>query len=328
VVNGQPWYYALGALLLYEPFLLLFGVIGAVDLLIRRSKAAIWIWVGLGMLVLAVLAGGRDVGDVALVCVFLAVLSGRAIDNLVERWWQHARLEREGLYVLVGLGILVFVGFQASFYAFSLVRDLDRAAQFLWFLLLAVALILGLVGMALAWYGSEITWRIGGAVVAIALIVVSFSTTTGLNFSRANDPRELHILVASDEGTRDALKVLAEVAYRKRGNELSAPITVEARLGPVWLWYLRDWEDVRIVDSLASGADTPLVLASADQAQPALGEQYIGQDFVAQTLWRPSDLGSNDQPSWWLYRASVSKPAPVQKVIVWMQVDQESIETE
>ena len=157
---------------------------------------------------------------------------------------------------------------------------------------------------------------------------MAFSATTALNFRNPNNPRELHIHIASDEGTRDALKVLDEVSYRKRGHKLSTPITVEAGLGPVWLWYLRDWEDVRVVEEVISGVDTPLVLASAKEEQPALGEQYIGQDFVARTFWQPSALASNDQPSWWLYRKSVESPVSVQKVIVWMQVEEQVEESE
>jgi uncharacterized protein (TIGR03663 family) len=328
VVNGQPWYYALGALLLYEPFLLVFGVIGVVDLLVRRDRAVLFVWVALGTLVLATLAGGRDVGDVAAVCVFMAVLAGRAIDNLVERWWQERRLAREGLYVLLGLGILIFVALQASFYAFALYRAMPNANQFLWFLLLAIVAIMGLVGLALAWYGAEATWRIGGATVAISLILLAFSATTALNFRHPNDPRELHIRIASDEGTRDALKVLDDVSYHKRGHKLATPVTVEAGLGSVWLWYLRDWEDVRVVEELAAGVDTPLVLASAKEEHPAFGEQYIGQDFVARTFWQPGALASNDQPSWWLYRKSVEPPVAVQKVIVWMQVEEQVGESE
>ena len=38
VVNGQPWYYPLLALALYEPFVLLFGLIGGVTLLVQRKE--------------------------------------------------------------------------------------------------------------------------------------------------------------------------------------------------------------------------------------------------------------------------------------------------
>jgi 4-amino-4-deoxy-L-arabinose transferase-like glycosyltransferase len=321
VVNGQPWYYPLGALLLYDPFLIVFGAIGAADMLLRRDRASAFLWMALGTLLLALLAGGRDVGDVALVCAFLAILAGRAIDNLVTSWSSHGRF-REALFALAALGLTAYVVLQASFYAFALYRSMDKASQFLWFWLLAVALILVLLGLALAWYGAEVTWRIGGTVVAIALLVSAFSATTGLNFRHANDPRELHIGVASDVGTRDALSVLADVSYHKTGYPRSTPITVEAELGPVWLWYLRDWQDIRVVEDLTAQVDTPLVLASADRNRPELGNRYIGQDFVARTWWQSSQLGANEQPRWWLYRKSATQPVSVQKVIVWMQAEE------
>ena len=320
VVNGQPWYYALGALLLYEPFLLVFGALGAVDLIIRRDKAAILIWMALVALVLALLAGGRDAGDVALICALLALLIGRAIDNLVVNWQSDARISREGLYVLVGLGIMAYVGIESSFYARATYLSLEEAPQFLWFLLLAVLLIAILVGLLAVWYGRAVAWRSGGAVVALVLLACAFSTTTSLNFEHANDPRELHVLVASDEGTRDALASLADLSDHMRGHPWAAPVTVEARLGPVWLWYLRDREDVRVVEQLTSSVDTPFVLALAGE-HPVLGEQYIGQDFVTRTFWRPRELLDTDRVSWWLYRKSAVDPEPVQEVILWMQAE-------
>lgn len=322
VVNGQAWTYPLGALLMYEPLLLLFGVIGAVDLFVRRDKAAITVWMAAGSLVAALLAGGRDAGDVSLVCAFLALPAGRAVGHLTHSWQEKARLTREGLFVLVILGIMVYVSFEAAFYARSLYVGLPQASQFLWFWLLAVLLVLILAGLSWVWFGVGVTWRVAGAVLLAVLLLGAFSETTGLNYRRANDPRELHILVASDEGTRDALEAMADLSYRKRGSPTAIPLTVEAGLGPVWRWYLRDWEDVTFVEELTSGAATPLVLASEAQRAPALGDQYIGQDFVTRTWWQPSLLVAEDRLSWWLYRKSQAMPVSIEKAILWVKAEE------
>ena len=319
LVNGQPWYYPLGALLLYEPLLIVFGSIGALDLIVRKDKASMVVWLALGAIALSLLAGGRDTGDVALVCALLGIAAGRAIENLVENWFQEEQPIRAGLYVLIALGIVTYIALEASFYSFALSRSMDKASQFLWFWLLSIALALLLSGLLVAWYGTRATWRIGGTALLLILLVAAFSATTGLNFRHANDPRELHIHVASDEGVRSALAVLADLSDHTTGHPLTTPLTVEAGLGPVWQWYLRDWEDLRVVETLTADISTPLVLADASSEQPALGEQYIGQDFVARTWWQTEQLAGNQQPRWWLYRKSVSKPTPVQRVIVWMQ---------
>ena len=100
MVNGQPWTYPLLALALYEPFALLFGLIGGGILLVtfrgsgsdrlgscRGSRGlTLFVWLAGGLLLLAILSGGRGVGDVALVCVPLAVLAGLAVERLAESW--------------------------------------------------------------------------------------------------------------------------------------------------------------------------------------------------------------------------------------------------
>jgi hypothetical protein len=321
VLNGQPWYYPLAALLMYEPLLILFGAIGAVDLVARRNEATVLIWVALGMLVLALVAGGRGPGDVALICAPLALVSGRAIGNLVESWFAEARLKREGLYFAIGLGVAVYIAMEAAFYAFAMHLGMPESGEFLWFWILAMAVGAILTGLVLAWYGSNVTWRVGGALVGVALVAATFSSTIGLNYDHANDPRELHVRVASDEGVRDALRVLDRVSLHQSGNPVSTPITVDAAVGPVWRWYLRDWEQVRFVDRLTADVNTPLVLSSSEGEPPALGERYIGQDFVAQTWWQPGQLSANEQLWWWLYRKSTAQPQPAQRVTVWLRVD-------
>ena len=80
VVNGQPWYYILLALALYEPFLLVFGIVGGGTLLLRGQQISgserdlrLFVWLVVGFILLSLLAGGRGVGDVALACVSLAI---------------------------------------------------------------------------------------------------------------------------------------------------------------------------------------------------------------------------------------------------------------
>jgi hypothetical protein len=311
----------LAALLLYEPLLILFGTIGAVDLVARRDEAAALIWFALGMLLLGTVAGGRGPGDVALICAPLALLAGRAMGNLVESWSAEAQLRREGLYLGIGLAIAVYVALEAAFYAFALHRGIPEAVEFLWFWILAMAVAVILAGLVLAWHGGAVTWRVGGALIAVALFSATFSAAVGLNGARANDPRELHMRTASDEGVHDALQVLDQVSFHQSGNALSTPITVETAVGPVWRWYLRDWEQVHFVDGLTADVDTPLVLSTAERELPALGERYVGQEFVARTWWQPGQLSGNEQLWWWLYRKSTTQPQPVQKVIVWLRAN-------
>jgi len=328
VVNGQSWYYPLLALVLYEPFLLVFGVIGAAMIAVRRDRAAMLGPMAAGLLVAALVAGGRSAGDVALVCAPLGLLAARPVEVLVQSWQKATRRSRDGLFLAVVLVILVYVALQAAFYARSLYLNVPQAAQFLWFWLLALALLVVLFGFSLSWYGWDLTWRTGGAALAVACLVSAFAATMGLNLSRVNDVRELHVMSAPDIGFRDLLGVMGDLSYRQRGSPTAIAVSVEAKLGPLFYWYLRDWERVTFVDELTSEVTTPMVVASEEQVNPTLGDRYMGQDFVTRTWWQPSQLVANDQWSWWLYRRTVEKPVPVQKVILWIKAQEQVDESE
>jgi uncharacterized protein (TIGR03663 family) len=334
VLNGQPGGYPLLALALYEPFMLVFGLIGGVTLLARRAKLengarglTLWAWLSGGLLVLALLAGGRGVGDVALICVPLALLAGWAVERLVAGWRGAESWARDLVLAAIVLLIVIYVAMQVGFYARASLHNNPSANQFMWFLLLAVALLILLGGFALASLGGETSWRVSGAVLALVLLAISFSAGTRLNWEQPNNPREPHVRVAPDVGLRDALDVTADLAYHRRGAAVSIPITVQAELGPVWAWYLRDWEHVTYVDTLSPDISTPMVISAESAAGQSGGwnpaERYVGQDFVTRAWWKPDQLYANDGLVWWVYRETVSKPTPLQRVVVWIQAQEQ-----
>lgn len=321
VVNGQPWTFPLSALVLYEPLLLVFGTIGAIDLVRRKEPASILVWMALGLVLAALISGGRSAGDVGLFCALLAFPAGRAIDNLATSWKNGARLEREGLFFVVALVLIAYLGLETSLYARALYIVRPEANQFLWLWLLAITLIVVLSGLFLAWFGTAPTWRAAGGVLIVVLLLITFSSSVGLNFRRANDPREPHVRTASYQGISDVLKVMSSLSWQRADYPISMPVTVETSLGPLWRWYLRDWEVVTFADTLTAQVQTPMVLTSAEQTSPTLGDQYTGQDFVIRRWWQPNLLEKQDALSWLLYRKSVTFPIKLERVILWVKAE-------
>lgn len=325
VVNGQPWYYPLAALLMYEPLSLTFGLIGGVDVALRRERTSLLAWMALLLLLLAMLSGGRDAGDVALFCAPLTMLAGRAFDNLAASWRKAAHLRDDALLSLGFLVACSYSALTAAFYAYALYYVPQESATFLWLWVTSLVAIAMLVSGGVIWRGLEFTWRVGGATMAVILLAASFSGATSLNFRHVNNPRELHVLSTSDGGVRDMLKVMDDMSFHYWRSPVAMPVTVEADLGPVLRWYLRDRERVTFVDEVTSYVATPLVITSGDNPDPPLSEVYKGQDFVMRTWWNHTMLVDNDQLRWWFYRISVQRPVPVQKAILWVLDDEERI---
>ncbi len=321
VVNGQSIAYPLVALAVYEPLLLLFGLIGAAVMLWRKDEGSILGWLALALLLVAVLSGGRNASDVALVCAVLALPAGLAIEALVADWREDGQLLREGAFIGVGLVILVYLVFETTMYANALFRSHNNADSILWLWLLAIVLIVVLLGLYLAWFGTRSTWRALGATLALVLALIMFSTSLRLNFEHANDPKELHVRVAPYLGVRDALKTMEKLAWQQACYPISLPVAVEAGLGPVWRWYLRDWERVEFVDTFTSETSVPLLLTSAG-GKPAAGAHYTGQDFVVRRWWKPAFLDDTDWLTWWLYGKSSTYAVKLDSVILWTQAEQ------
>jgi hypothetical protein len=104
-------------------------------------------------------------------------------------------------------------------------------------------------------------------------------------------------------------------------------LTVDAETGPVVAWYLREFEDLRVVDGLSAprGYTPPLDTVAAvtlapeapDAEGPPIGEVFRGQSFPLRRHWLPWGLWGQDLVRWLLF-SSGELPEIDREVVLWV----------
>jgi uncharacterized protein (TIGR03663 family) len=316
-VGGQPWYYHLQLLLVYEPLILVFGLAAVVYLLLlgrqRRDLFSLFLayWSAMAFLIYLV-AGGRGPGDVLLIVLPLALLAGVFIGRLLDELVAKVSWLPEGLFAVMACAIVVHLGLQLGGYASRASRN---------YLLLALAAGFVLIGLlVLCWisFGREPTLRAGGLVLLLTLTLLTVSTSCYLNYRRDSDPREIMVASPTSRAVFDLVETVETVSSRKSGDRRTIAVTVHQGAGPALGWYLRDFDKVKFVDRLIPSVDTPVVIAPAEEQEPTLGANYSGQDFVLTSSWKPQGLSGSDLLEWLFYRQART-PLQTDNVILWVK---------
>jgi uncharacterized protein (TIGR03663 family) len=316
-VGGQPWYYHLQLLLVYESLILVFGLAAVVYLLLlgrqRRDLFTLFLtyWSAMALLVYLV-AGGRGPGDVLLIVLPLALLAGVFIGRLLDELVAKVSWLPEGLFAVMACAIVVHLGLQLGGYA-------SRASRNYLFLALAGGFVLiGLLVLCWISFGREPTLRAGGLVLLLTLTLLTVSTSCYLNYRRDSDPREIMVASPTSRAVFDLVETVETVSSRKSGDRRTIAVTVHQGAGPALGWYLRDFDKVKFVDRLIPSVDTPVVIAPAEEQEPTLGANYSGQDFVLTSSWKPQGLSGSDLLEWLFYRQART-PLQTDNVILWVK---------
>ena len=312
-VEGHPWYYHLQLLIVYEPLILVFGLVAVVYVLRRRGLFTLFLayWSAMAFLIYLV-ASGRGPGDVLLIVVPLALLAGELIGRLLNELVGRVSLMPEGLFVAVACAIVVHLALQLGSYVVHGRRD------YLFLALAAGFILLGLFVLSWISFGREPTLRAGGLVLLLVLTILTVGSSCYLNYRRSSDPREIMVASPTSRNVFDLLETLERVSSKETGDRKTIAVTVHQGTGPVLAWYLRDFDNVEFVAQLGSSVDTPLVIAPAEGQEPTLGANYSGQDFVLTSSWKLQGLSWSNLMEWLFYRRA---PTPVQteNVILWVK---------
>ena len=311
--GGTPWYFHLQLLSLYEPLALVLGLGGVGYFLVARRSdmflAFLTWWIALA-LVIYLLAGGRTASDVLLLVLPLTLLAAAAIGRLLDSSRQEFAWDREGLFLAVAGGVAVYSHLEWAAYAITQKYDFFVLG------LLALALMVVLTLLYFFWFGPAQTLRAGGLALAMILAVTVVAAGLHVTFPRSEDPREPLVGTPSTTGLRDLFKTMERASLFETGDPRGVEVTVDRAVGPVLLWYLRDWPAVHVVDRLDPSVVSPVVLSPAEDA-PVVGEQYAGQDFIVQETWRLGDVSAVERLRWIMFRHAASRPE-ARRVVLWV----------
>ncbi|MCC7360200.1 MAG: hypothetical protein IT317_12020 [Anaerolineales bacterium] len=328
-------------LVVYEPLLLIFGLIGAVRAFrTGDGLGQALAWFALVALTLIVLYSARQVADLAWVVLPLAGLAARALAHYLRDLtnraeWPLAAAQAGLTTALLGFAQLNLAGLAQSArntgafttigvpvlgqtYQVSALAQLGIAG-------LAVTLTFVIAYLlALGW--SAAAARLGlAAAGAVFLLGATLSAGWGLTQRGPGSPAELWWAVPASPDVGRLMTTLTDVSNYTVGNPHDIELTVQAEDDGLLAWALRNFTHASFVDRLDPVIDSPVVIAPLDTtSNPTLGSAYVGQAFTLRSTWTP-DLSRPEWVVWLVFRVAptqVNEPA-----VLWVRQDVQQLQT-
>lgn len=316
-----PFTRLLAALLIYQPLVLLFGLLGAFRSWRYAGKQA---WVGkwlsmwvVSALFLSLMYPGRQVWDIGWTLIPLLGLAALEIAHLLTlRPPAHSKWISLTQAVFV-FTLLAFSWIQLA--AAGTVRAHEIYYELSTFLLLIlgaivmIALTTLLVGLGWSWSTTRVgfAWGLGAA-----LFLYTISTLWGSAHLRMNRVVELWSPLPGIGQAHLMSATLNDLSVWTTGHidELEVLSLAEA---PSLRWFLQDWE-TQFRRDIPIGELPAAILTFEDHENPTLAAAYRGQSFV----WAEYPAWAGGVPPNWP-RWITNRDAPRQetRVVLWVRSD-------
>jgi len=319
VMNPAPAPLAIAAV--YEPLALLFGLGGLVWAVQRGHRFGVLLgtWAGLVALLLTLMPG-RTPLDALVVVLPLALLTGLAIEWLVQSLRRWGEWLGEGLYVPVVLLLWAHAYLVLGRYA-------ERGDSRDLFMVLLVVALQGLLATMFALAMRPDAALRGVAVgTGVALLAVAISAGWGVAYARPADARELLVRDSTAVEVHDLVQTLRDLSWRETGMPTTLPFTFEAAPDSVLAWYLRDFSAAHRVESLEGEEVGRVVVTSRRALELADDAEFAGQDFALRRNWNLTEIGCGwewpphcDAAAEWLLLRRASLPVADQWAVLWLR---------
>ncbi len=300
----------------YEFALLVLGFVSIIWALWRDKTPAILqlMWL-MTVLTLVVLQSGTP-SNVLLATVPGYLLIGLASASLFRRHVNQWTWAFTGGLLLIGAVLLVNV----TRYLRVSVYEQDMSNLWLGLLALAAAVLL----VYYFWALTEASIIQGLWLAAIIfLLAYEWGTAWHLTHESANDPRERWVTEGTDNDLPLLLDTLQDISRQATNsdNDISLLSAVDT---PVLRWYLRDFWQATIGESVPPNAQNQVVISRIEDGDPSFGSDYIGSDFgLLRSGTEPAIESATpwlDLLRWWLFHETAVQPIE-ERVILWVRSD-------
>ncbi len=311
----------LAMLPLYEPFVLIFGMIGVILSLIKKDRfgltASGW---AIGGLIGMVIYPSRGGVDLTWVIIPLSIFAAQTIVKLVDQIAQ--RVDWQEFVGLTCLLLVLFAFFYFQIAAFSSglgpAFDVMNRNMRLW---LALG-VLFLGGAVLIVFGLGWNWSIPreslGLASCLVLIMLNISALWRLNFapttSSALELWRPKVSTYSMQLMVETLEAMSQ-SYMRRPDTLE--VSVHGEIPPSIAWALRAFpKAARDLD--VGEVAFPVVIASEEHDLPALSAEYTGQGLSVLERWGWEGVLPPDPITWWIQRTA---PIVAENWVVLIRTD-------
>ena len=323
--GGQPWYYYLVTVPLYEylPFLLM--LIAPIYLALRpklRSSSTsstspasnpqsslqfegkrsgvfipflLWwsamAWVGYSY------AGEKMPWLTVHVALPMILIAGWLIGQLIEGVdWALVRQRQAWLLALIAppfvmaLAMLIVAGQAGPFQGYGL-GQLNTTGRFLG----GVGGVL-VMGAALVYLTLRSGWRVAARILLLVALVVPVSLTirTAWRFCYINHdhPTEFLVYAHAAPPVKETMRQIEDLSRRTIGDPTQIQISYGSDGSTLWYWYLRDYPNATFYGETPSrdAMQAPIVIAGRDQWETVT--PYMTNDYIVNTytyLWWPME---------------------------------------
>lgn len=297
--------------LLYEALPLLAALVALARIVPERSAWATFglLWSLVTLLPVALSGGGAGHGTLLMVTVPLCLLGGAAVGAVGRAVEPVLRRPVESGAVVGGLILFAYLWI-------NLVGAADRLeSRHLGAIALALLLLVGLLYLLRQMEGPSAARRVGGLTLLLVLTIVSAATGWGAAVVRAGDPVEPLVSRATDPDLRATATQLAALSVERYRDATALPVAVQRDLGPAPRWYLRDFDEVTVVDGSHPSLPEAALLAPGEPAPPGT----VGEQIRLGSTWRLPALDRSGWLHWLLFREAPQGILP-QEGILYLRV--------
>ena len=312
-------------LLVYEPVIVWVGLAGLIAALrrVNATTTMLGVW-SIGALLIALAQPGRQVTDLTLMLIPLALLAGLAIQHLIDALLDRGAWGFEGAVWLISAPLIGYLALTLSGYATD--HNSIGNAQLLGQTMTPLASFAMLMGILALVVGGLFALAMGLSAVlrasATALIVVCAISAIGNVWSvtqlRPGNPHELLWgPTATSPEVRPLIEAVQAASWRATGHAQQAAVSVALpHVDPVLAWYLRGFPNAQFTSTPSAAA--PIVITPWGVEPPAESGAYLGAKFVTRRAWTPAALDDAALLRWWVYRQA-GDPTPMQTLVVWVK---------
>ncbi len=310
--NARPWWLVAANLALYEPLLLISGILAAILFWQDRTTVQNGLMsMAAATILMSLLYAGRSSSLTIYAIIPLALLTAMLIMDLLSGEWDEESRLIVPLQMLILLIPLVFAVLNLSNFARDYTPALELSLSWQTAVFAGGGFFIALLMAAMFAFGWNVRDAMISSYMAVAVLLIVQTISAGVSLTQSLDARGLELWFADYTDSQAVLLKDSIDEAARRNTQVPEDTRIQVATNPLHpiAWLLRHY-NLEFVGGATPTEDRslPIAVVPADANNTLLAEQYLGQDFnvVGEMAVAPTHFG--EWVRYVLYREMALEP--------------------